>query len=106
MIKPEGRWFNSHPVQSFLLSLCGPNSISRANRGSRVTSRGSRVNGRRSRVEKLFKIIFKLFLNFVNSKVHRLVFTRVSGGTARFPRIWAIFLFVKNFYIPTDSLKC
>ena len=31
MIKPEGRGFNSHPGQSFPLSLCGPNSISRAN---------------------------------------------------------------------------
>ena len=26
-----GRGFNSHPGQSFSLSLCGPNSISRAN---------------------------------------------------------------------------
>ena len=33
MIKPEGREFNSHPGQRFPLSLsmCGPNSISRAN---------------------------------------------------------------------------
>ena len=31
MIKPEGRGFNSHPGQSFPLSLCGPISISRAN---------------------------------------------------------------------------
>ena len=31
MIKPEGRGFNSHSGQSFPLSLCGPNSISRAN---------------------------------------------------------------------------
>ena len=31
MIKPESRGFNSHPGQSFPLSLCGPNSISRAN---------------------------------------------------------------------------
>ena len=42
--------------------------------------RGSRVESKWSRVEKLFKIIFKLFLNFVNSKVHRLVFTRASGA--------------------------
>ena len=31
VIKPEGRGFNSHPGQSFSLSLCGPISISRAN---------------------------------------------------------------------------
>ena len=31
MIKPEGRGFNSHPGQSFPLSLCGPISICRAN---------------------------------------------------------------------------
>ena len=31
VMKPEGRGFNSHPGQSFPLSLCGPNSISRAN---------------------------------------------------------------------------
>ena len=31
MIKPEGRGFNSHPGQSFPLSLCGRNSICRAN---------------------------------------------------------------------------
>ena len=31
MIEPEGRGLNSHPGQSFPLSLCGPNSISRAN---------------------------------------------------------------------------
>ena len=31
VIKPEGRGFNSHPGQSFPLSFCGPNSISRAN---------------------------------------------------------------------------
>ena len=30
-IYPEGRGFNSHPGQSFSLSLCGPISISRAN---------------------------------------------------------------------------
>ena len=30
-IWPEGRGFNSHPGQSFSLSLCGPFSISRAN---------------------------------------------------------------------------
>ena len=30
-IEPEGRGFNSHPGQSFSLSLCGPISISRAN---------------------------------------------------------------------------
>ena len=30
MIKPEGRGFNSHPGQSFPLSLCGPISICRA----------------------------------------------------------------------------
>ena len=30
-MKTEGRGFNSHPGQSFPLSLCGPNSISRAN---------------------------------------------------------------------------
>ena len=29
--KLEGRGFNSHPGQSFPLSLCGPNSMSRAN---------------------------------------------------------------------------
>ena len=29
--RPEGRGFNSHPGQSFSLSLCGPISISRAN---------------------------------------------------------------------------
>ena len=28
---PEGRGFNSHPGQSFSLSLCGPISICRAN---------------------------------------------------------------------------
>ena len=28
---PEGNGFNSHPGQSFSLSLCGPISISRAN---------------------------------------------------------------------------
>ena len=98
MVKPEGRWFNSHTGQSFLLSLCGPNSsvgLTEFAFWLTVTSRGSRV-------EKLLKIIFKLFLNFVNSKVHRLMF--VSG--ARFCRIWAIFLFVKNFYIPMDSLGC
>ena len=43
----------------------------------------SRVEGKWSRVEKLFEIIFKLFLNFVNSKIHRLVFTRVSGGEGK-----------------------
>ena len=31
MLKPEGRGFNSLPGQSFPLSLCGPNSICRAN---------------------------------------------------------------------------
>ena len=32
VIEPEGRGFNSHPGQSFSLSLCGPNCIiSRAN---------------------------------------------------------------------------
>jgi len=31
VINPEGRGFNSHPGQSFPLSLCGPNSISKAN---------------------------------------------------------------------------
>ena len=31
MIKPKGRGFNSRPGQSFPLSSCGPNSISRAN---------------------------------------------------------------------------
>ena len=31
MIKCEGRGFNSYPGQSFPLSLCGPNSTSRAN---------------------------------------------------------------------------
>ena len=31
MVKPEGRGFNSHLGQSFPLSLCGPNSITRAN---------------------------------------------------------------------------
>ena len=31
MIKPEDRGFNSHPGQSFPLSLCGPISICRAN---------------------------------------------------------------------------
>ena len=31
VIKPEGRGFNSNPGQSFPLSLCGPNSICRAN---------------------------------------------------------------------------
>ena len=31
VIKPEGRGFNFHRGQSFPLSLCGPNSISRAN---------------------------------------------------------------------------
>ena len=67
-------------------------------RGSRVTSRGSRVNGRVS------KNYSKLFLYFVNSKVEKLVFTRVSG--ACFCRIWVIFWFVKNFYIPTDSPAC
>ena len=100
MVKPEGRWFNSHPGQRFLLSLCGANSsveLTEFAIWSTVTSRGSRV-------EKLLKIILKLSLNFVNSKVHRLIFTRVSG--ARFCRIWAIFLVVKNFYIPTDSLGC
>jgi len=30
VIKPEGRGFNSHPDQSFPLSLCRPNSIRRA----------------------------------------------------------------------------
>ena len=30
-IEPEGRGLNSHPGQSFSLSLCGPISISRAN---------------------------------------------------------------------------
>ena len=30
-VAPEGRGFNSHPGQSFSLSLCGPISISRAN---------------------------------------------------------------------------
>ena len=30
-MKPEGRGFNYHPGQSFPLSLCEPNSISRAN---------------------------------------------------------------------------
>ena len=29
--QPEGRGFNSHPGKSFPLSLCGPNSICRAN---------------------------------------------------------------------------
>ena len=78
-------------------------------RGSRVTSRGSRVNVRGSRVngrgsKSYSKFFLKLFLNFVDSKVHRLVFTRVSG--ACFCDIWVIFLFVKNFYIPTDSPAC
>ena len=31
VIKPEGRGFNSHPGQSFPLSLCGLISICRAN---------------------------------------------------------------------------
>ena len=31
VIKPEGRGFNFHLGQSFPLSLCGPNSICRAN---------------------------------------------------------------------------
>ena len=31
VIKPEGRGFNSHPGQSFPLSLYGPNSINKAN---------------------------------------------------------------------------
>ena len=31
VIKPEGRGFNSHPGQSFPLSLCGSISICRAN---------------------------------------------------------------------------
>ena len=31
MIKPEGRGFDSHPGQSFPLSLCGPISTCRAN---------------------------------------------------------------------------
>ena len=31
LMKPEGRGLNSHPGQSFPLSLCGPNSINRAN---------------------------------------------------------------------------
>jgi len=53
---------------------------------------------------KLFKIIFKLFLSFVNSKVHRLLFTQVSRACSS--HIWVIILFVKNFYIPTDSPAC
>ena len=44
----------------------------------------------------IVKIIFRLFLNFVSSKVHRLVLTRVSGACVCC--IWVIFLFVKNFY--------
>ena len=31
MMVKEGRGLNSHPGQSFSLSLCGPNSICRAN---------------------------------------------------------------------------
>ena len=31
MVKPEDRGFKSHPGQSFSLSLCGTNFISRAN---------------------------------------------------------------------------
>ena len=53
-----------------------------------VEGRGSRVEGKWSRVEKLFKIIFKLFFNFVSSKVHRLVFTGVSGASCC--RIWVV----------------
>ena len=62
------------------------------------------VKDKWQRVEKLFKIIFELFLSFVNSKVHRLLFTQVSRACSC--HIGVIILFVKNFYIPTDSPAC
>ena len=50
MIKPEGgRGFNSHPGQSFPLSLCGLNSISRANLSSVVAALPMRLFNSASR---------------------------------------------------------
>ena len=77
-------------------------------RGSRVSSRGSRVKGRGS------KNYSKIFSNyFLTSSIQ--IFTGSCLLELPVPvffffffvcHIWVICLFVKNFYIPTDSPAC
>ena len=58
MIKLEGHGFNSHPGQSFPLSLCGPNSISRVNAHMVLLGRKLAIH-----------IIYTLWLNLLDSLV-------------------------------------